>query len=290
MVETSQDKVRRLIRNKQILDSVTLAQAKITLERSRAKNPDIWSDPAPLVTVRICTFNRPELLVERAVASVLRQTYTNFELLVIGDHASPETEVALSRIKDPRIRYVNLPVRPKYPKFPRFFWSSAGAYPAYLANDLARGDWMTFLDDDDEYTDDHIEVLLSEARRNQFEFIYGVMAAEAQNGAWYHIGSGQFACGQICSASVLFSRRLFGVRPDPFCWLYDEPGDWLLWKQMAQIGARMGFVNHVVGKHYAEYSMVNDGERQRLFERQAEPEEILSDLEHCGGMHLLNLA
>lgn len=290
MLEAPQDEVLRLVRNKQILDSVVLAQAKVLLERSRTSRPDIWSEPTPLVTVRICTFNRPALLVERAIASVLRQTYTNFELLIIGDHASPETGIALSRIKDPRVRYVNLPERPKYPKFPRFFWSSAGAYPAYLAYDLARGDWMTFLDDDDEYTDDHIEVLLTEARRHRYEFVYGVMAAEGKNGTWSRIGTGHLARGKICSGSVLFSRRLFGVRADPFCWIYDEPGDWLVWSQMAQIGAHMGFVDHIVGKHYLEYSMIDESERQMLFERRATPEEFLADLEHCGGMHLMNLA
>jgi hypothetical protein len=50
-------------------------------------------------------------------------------------------------------------------------------------------------------------------------------------------------------------------------------------------------VNRVVFRHFAERTMVtDDGERQRLAERQASPEEILADLRHTGAEHYLNLA
>jgi len=41
----------------------------------------------PKVSVCVATYNRPRLLTERCIASVLGQTYKNLELIVVGDGA-----------------------------------------------------------------------------------------------------------------------------------------------------------------------------------------------------------
>jgi glycosyltransferase involved in cell wall biosynthesis len=291
MQETPEQTVERLRRNKRLLDDVHVAQGRIHLERARRAQPDIWSNPSPLVTVRILTYNRPQQIVDRAIASVLKQTYQNFEILVVGDHAVPETEAALQAVGDPRIRYYNLPERPKYPQFPRFFWSSAGGHASYRSYDLMHGDWITWLDDDDEYPEDHIALLLEAAYANRVEMVYGQAEYENPDGSWILVGNGRLACGQICSGAALYSNRLLGLRPDPYSWILDEPGDWNLWKRMAQMGATIGFLDRVVFRHYAESTMVEDAvERQRLQVRVPTAREILDDMAHTGAGHLLDLA
>jgi glycosyltransferase involved in cell wall biosynthesis len=286
--ESSQQTVERLLRNKRILDQVQGEQARILLARARAAVPDIWIDPRPLVTIRIITHNRPQLIVERAIASVLRQTYQNFEILVVGDHAVPETAAALAAVGDPRIRYFNLPQRPRYARFPRFFWSTAGTYASIRAYEECRGAWMTWLDDDDEYPPDHIEALLDGAYRQRAEMVYGISEYQQGDGSWIRIG--KLKCGQICSGAVLYSTRLLFMRNDPFCWVNDEPGDWSLWRKMSEAGVRIGFVDRVVFRHYAEKTVAGDvDERRRMDERKATPEEILSDLSYTGGEYLLKL-
>ena len=50
-----------------------------------------WPEEAaanPLVSVVIPTYNRGRILVERSLASVLNQTYSNLEVIVVGDHAN----------------------------------------------------------------------------------------------------------------------------------------------------------------------------------------------------------
>src|SRR5581483_8153017 len=195
--ETAEETVARLHRNKKIFDDVLTQQSRLRLERARAAEPELWSNPNPLVTVRIITYNRPKLLVERAVASVLRQTYSNFELLIVGDCAVPETATALAAVGDPRIRYFNLPERGHYPRFPRYFWPSAGALASIHSFDLPRGEWMIYLDDDHEYPPDHIEVLLGAARRARAEMIFGVSDYQQPDGSWLRMG--RFVCGQLCS-------------------------------------------------------------------------------------------
>lgn len=97
-----------------------------------------------LVSVIITTYNRPFGILNRAIRSVLRQTYSNFELLVIDDNGnnSPvqnEVEKSILQIGDSRICLI------KHDK-------NQGACKARntgIKNSL--GQLLAFLDDDDEW-------------------------------------------------------------------------------------------------------------------------------------------
>jgi hypothetical protein len=65
---------------------------------------------APVVTVVIQTFNRGSIL-EYAIGSVLRQIFTDGELLVMGDARIDDSVAVVARCTNPRIRFVNLPER-----------------------------------------------------------------------------------------------------------------------------------------------------------------------------------
>ena len=287
--ETPTETVARLHRNKEILDGVALERSRIMLARARAAQPDIWTDPDPLVTVRIIACDRPGLLVERAIASVLRQNYQSFEILVVGDCAVPETAVALAAIGDPRIRYFNLPEKSRCPRFPRHLRSSAGAAASIQSFDLCRGEWITNLDEGDEYPPDHIEVLLRAARQVRAELVFGVSLHQQRDGAWIQLR--RFVCGQIRSGAVMFSARLLLVRPEPFSWINDEPGDWNIWRRMSEAGAVIGFVDHVVLRHPCEqpFAALTAADPERLDEPQATAQEILDDVAYTGATHYLSL-
>lgn len=60
----------------------------------------------PLVSVGIPAFNA-EKFIAIAVQSVLLQTYTNFELIVINDGSTDHTEQVLKRFSDPRLRIIS---------------------------------------------------------------------------------------------------------------------------------------------------------------------------------------
>lgn len=136
-------------------------------------------DHTPLVSVCVPTYNRGQLLIDRAVASVLSQTYTNLELIVVGDHCTDNTVELISKIKDPRLRFYNLPNRKRnYPQTVENHWLVGGAIPANKAMEMARGQWLARVDDDDTWSPDHIEVLLRLAHRNQYEFVSGLYVEE----------------------------------------------------------------------------------------------------------------
>jgi glycosyltransferase involved in cell wall biosynthesis len=101
--------------------------------------------------------------MERTIPSVLRQTYQKFEIVVVGDHCTDNTEELLMRFNDKRIKFYNLPERGIYPADAVDRWRVAGVAPANKGIELCTGEWIAPLDDDDEFSQDHLEVLLNYA-------------------------------------------------------------------------------------------------------------------------------
>ncbi|MFN8062954.1 MAG: glycosyltransferase [Vicinamibacterales bacterium] len=101
---------------------------------------------APRVTVLMTTFNRRPLLGS-AIASVVAQTFANWELLVVNDGGVPVVDL-VEGFRDPRITLFSVSHRGK---------------PAALnyAIQRARGHYVAYLDDDDEFLPNHLEVLTS---------------------------------------------------------------------------------------------------------------------------------
>jgi glycosyltransferase involved in cell wall biosynthesis len=112
----------------------------------------------PLVSVIIPTFNRPQLLIERALSSALGQNYPNLEVLVVMDGPDPKTQAALDDISDPRLRPMALP-------------ENMGASQARNAGiQAARGEWIAFLDDDDEWRPNKLARQMAQALRSRYRF------------------------------------------------------------------------------------------------------------------------
>ena len=173
----------------------------------------------PLISVYVPTYNRAKILMERAVPSVLAQSYSNFEFIIIGDHCTDETEAEIAKIKDPRIRFYNLPTRGyRYPPTAENHWLAGPVVAANQALKMIRGDWIARIDDDDIWTVDHLASLLDFAQRGNFEFVSSlceeerrgvrrVVAGERANGPYYN---------PKFSGSEDDSPRLGG----PSTWLY----------------------------------------------------------------------
>lgn len=206
----------------------------------------------PMVSVLIPTYNRSKILTERTIPSILRQTYQNFEIIIVGDHCTDGTEISLQKFCDNRIKFYNLPERGNYPLNPAYRWMVAGSVPGNKCLDLCSGDWITLCDDDDEFLENHIEVLLNYALNNDYEMVYGKVKMEIKLGKWIELGSFPLKCGNISVVSVLYRSYLKFFRYDINSWKYMEPNDYNLWRRMKEAGVRIGFIDQVVSKHHLE--------------------------------------
>jgi glycosyltransferase involved in cell wall biosynthesis len=99
----------------------------------------------PFFTVIIPTHNRYKLL-KKAIRSVIDQSFSDFELLVIDDHSSDHTKQIVKEFEDERIRYI-LNDR-----------GAGGAGTRNCGIFRAKGQWTAFLDDDDLWLPEKLEV------------------------------------------------------------------------------------------------------------------------------------
>ncbi len=249
------DRLKRLTPSglaERLQERLAMAENHRMLAEARARAASEPSCFEPLVTIRIPTYNRGHLLAERALASAIRQTYERLEILVVGDACDDATAEAALSTGDPRVRFVNLRERGIYPAKPRDRWKVAGELPVNTAIALAQGTWIAPCDDDDSFTDDHVEVLLRTATSQDVEWIYSRARREVSPGVWRDVGGPPFRSGRIVHSTVLYRSYLSFLRYSPSCWRMGEPADWNLWRRMRAVGVRMGFADHVTCLHYAE--------------------------------------
>ncbi len=113
----------------------------------------ISAEEAVCVSVVIPTRNRADLL-EKAIASALRQDFENLEVIVVVDGEDPLTRNALGRCDDERLQVIELPV------------SIGGAEARNVGVRAARGTWVAFLDDDDEWLPHKLSLQMATARQS----------------------------------------------------------------------------------------------------------------------------
>ena len=114
----------------------------------------------PFVTVVIPTYNRLAL-VQQAVASVVAQTFSNWELIVVDDGSDDGTPAFIHSLNDPRIRVLEMPHTGNI---------------ALARNSGARagsGEWLTFLDSDDVWVPYKLEIQIARMLLEKKRWGYG---------------------------------------------------------------------------------------------------------------------
>lgn len=157
----------------------------------------------PRVTVIIATYNRSESLA-CAIGSVLRQTYADFELLVVGDGCTDDSEEVVTAIADPRVRWMNLPQNTGHQSGP----NNEGLRQA-------QGEIIAYLGHDDLWLPHHLAVQVAAFDETNCELAYSLCLLVAPDGtSWPSIPSPRH--GVFSPPSAMTHRRR----------LTEEIGDW----------------------------------------------------------------
>lgn len=219
------------------------------------KSPDfqkVFSKDMPLISVCIATYNRSRLLTERTIPSILQQTYRNLELIVVGDCCEDDTEERLAAINDPRLHFVNLEERGRYPDDSTLRWMVAGSKPMNHALSLAKGDFITHLDDDDRFPLDRLEKLVAFAQQRKLEFVWHPFQYEVANDQWETNSATKFAAGQVTTSSVLYHNWLKRIEWDINAYRLKEPGDWNRFRKFKYLGVSHDRFPEPLLFHYKE--------------------------------------
>ncbi len=127
--------------------------------------------PAPSVTVIIPTYNSRGTL-RLALETVRRQAYRDFEVWVVGDGCTDDSENVVASFADGRFHWINLPTNSGTPSRPRNEGLSRakGRYIAYLGHDDLWFPW-------------HLAGLVGHIERSGCDFVHSLGAAIAPEGA-----------------------------------------------------------------------------------------------------------
>ena len=108
-------------------------------------------DNNKLISIVIPTRNRPKYL-EKAIQTVLKQTYQDFEIIIIDDGSETDYNPILKKHKDKRIKYYKNPNKKGAP------------FSRNLGTEKAKGEYIAFLDDDDEWDPTKLEKQIKEIK------------------------------------------------------------------------------------------------------------------------------
>ena len=154
---TAEDLGDYLLRNKKI------DKEKYDQKQKQAKmilnGEDGISREADLVSIIMPSYNTAPYIKE-TIQSVLDQTYTNWELIIVDDCSTDNTEEVLATINDSRIRYF------KNEK------NSGAAVSRNKALRAAKGQWIAFLDSDDLWMSEKLEKQINFMKKNGYSFSY----------------------------------------------------------------------------------------------------------------------
>lgn len=200
-------------------------------------------DEQPLVSVVVRTCGRPAMLRD-TLQSLVNQTYSNFEVIVIEDGEPKSQKLLETEFSNLQLRYIST-----QEKVGR---SRAGN----IGLENASGEYCNFLDDDDYFYPDHLELLVAQAttHKNADLVTAASMAMEAdvismepyqlQVGAIYPMRFERLDLFKLCQQclmpiqSILFKRALF-IKKGGLNESLDGDEDWSMWLRYFSVAKRI---------------------------------------------------
>ena len=205
----------------------------------------------PYFSVIIPTYNRENIL-PYTVGSVLDQTFQNFELLIIDNGSTDCTSAYIEELNHPKIR---------------FFKQEGSGSPASPRNSgilNSSGEWICFLDSDDDWTPNKLEKV-HEAIKNHpgkdvvshYQMKINQISGSQKKLVHYSDADNLYKCmsleGTFLSTSAIAIRREFLIKHKL---LFNESEDYIivedydLWLRIANKGAGIYFIQEVLGNSY----------------------------------------
>jgi glycosyltransferase involved in cell wall biosynthesis len=184
------------------------------------------------VSAVIPTRHRPDLVL-RAVRSALAQQHKDMEVIVVIDGPDARTAAVLNEIEDRRLQVIALPEAT----------GAANARNAGVAN--AAGDWIAFLDDDDEWLPEKTLLQMQLAKSSRFHYPIVSCQVFARTNSYEIVwprrrpseplcnyllarNSWSYGDGLLSTTTLLFPKDLFSQQPFRSSLRRHQDLDWVL--------------------------------------------------------------
>ncbi len=206
----------------------------------------------PIVAVIMTTFNRKESLAD-AIQSVINQTYKDWNLILVNDGGEDVSEI-VNIFNDPRIKYFSKENRGKSTALNFAIRNSKSKYIAYL-------------DDDDQYYPNHLEVLVNILETHEgIKFAYSIaeeVSMIENNYQWIEAETSIKYAKQVTTEMLRFMNHIPNLCAVHERSLFDLAGqydeslevliDWDMYRRLAQFKSPK-FINVVTAKYFRKKS------------------------------------
>jgi GT2 family glycosyltransferase len=161
---------------------------------------DLRPSARPLVSVVLATRDRADLL-RTAIASMLKQSYTEWELIVVDDGSTDRTPAVVESFGDRRIRLRGQ--------------AGAGAYAARNAGaSIARGRYVAYLDSDNEFVERFLEIMVAALTEGAYRAGWCVAESWDRKGPLYRWApatrSALLRSDSVDANAIVVERELLG--------------------------------------------------------------------------------
>ena len=164
-----------------------------------------------LVSIIMAAYNA-EKTIEQAINSVLNQTYTNFELLVVNDCSKDGTVESVKSIAatDGRVRLISNEK------------NSGVSYTRKHGLEEANGSWIAILDSDDAWAPEKLEKQIELQNRTNADLLFTgstFMDSDGQLNDWYLHAPAEITYRQLLKQNAKFYAVGDGMHEDFAIWL-----------------------------------------------------------------------
>ena len=212
---------------------LTAADAPRAGTPSDADELQVVTVPAPRMSIVTTVYDRTECL-RQCIASVQRLAFRDYEHLIVADHPPPEVldriRVIVAQAGDARIGLYDLKQR----------HNNWGIAPAAAGLQLARGEYLSFLSDDNGYTPDHVDTLMRVLDR---EPMLGFAYSSCQYDGRLVLSHPVPRPGRIDLGQPMFRRELFELHLGDDLPFNVMAWDWHLVDTLMRCGVRWRHVD-----------------------------------------------
>ena len=168
-----------------------------------------------------------------SIGSALRQTFTDFELLVVGDGCTDDSEQVVAGIGDPRVRWINLPENTRHQSGP----NNEGLRQA-------RSEIIAYLAHDDLWLPNHLSLLVTAFDETQCDLAYTLAASVGPDNSYIWPIIPNERLGSFSATSAMAHHRRVTDRIGGWRHYREIPAfpDAELWQRAQSAGCRFTFV------------------------------------------------
>ena len=127
----------------------------------------------PLVSIIIPTFNRKNEL-DFAISSVMSQSYRNWELIIVDNHSTDGTSELIAELDSEKVKHIKI--------------NNYGIIAASRNKgiEMAKGDYIAFLDSDDYWNSSKLEKQINFMKDNKYALVFSYVDIIQEDGSYLY--------------------------------------------------------------------------------------------------------